>query len=195
MTIWDSYEYTAATSDLASLSDDELDVQITKAQNNALEARAAYVLRNRIVQQTMITDPILKAIHTGADGGSLVQKLLGLTNERDVLAMVNSKLSKDLQNTSIDLMEIEKKNINLSTMNQDLAATMLDLAKDVKEQNSEDVDDPMLRNQLQRLDREVKDARRDWRIMKSVVSAVVTGTGIDWAMDDTLVELVLDDED
>lgn len=142
----------------------------------------------------MITDPILKAVHTGAEGESPSQKIAELVNERDMLAMLNSKLSQDLQMASADLLGLERQSIALTAQNQELAATMLGLAAEVQQSRTEDVDDPALRHRLQQLDREVRVARRDWRVMKSVVSAVVAGSGINWARDEALAELVLDDE-
>lgn len=58
---------------LDEVSDDELDVQLKVAEQEALDARANYVLRNRIIQHVLVTDPILKAVHKGADGNALEQ--------------------------------------------------------------------------------------------------------------------------
>lgn len=61
--------FTAQTPDFSSLSDDALQVQLIKAQSEAAEARAEYLLRSKITQSVMVTDPILKAVHGGATTG------------------------------------------------------------------------------------------------------------------------------
>jgi len=39
--------------------------QIKAAEKDCLEARAAYLLRNSIVENVLVADPILKAVHSG----------------------------------------------------------------------------------------------------------------------------------
>lgn len=57
----------------ADLSDDALDAELKKAETEALEARAAYVLRTKLIQHVLLTDPVLKSVHTGANGNALEQ--------------------------------------------------------------------------------------------------------------------------
>ena len=40
---------------------------ISKAEHEAMEARADYVLRNKIIENVVIADPVLKAVHGGRD--------------------------------------------------------------------------------------------------------------------------------
>ncbi len=72
---------------------------------------------------------------------------------------------------------------------------MVKAAEAVREERTEDVADEEVRTRLEGLDREIAEKRRAWRVMKSLVAGVVAGSGVDWAGDDELVELVLDDED
>jgi len=37
-------------------------------------------------------------------------------------------------------------------------------------------------------------AKKRWRIMKSVVAAIIAGSGVDWARNNDLRNLVLDEE-
>jgi hypothetical protein len=46
-------------------SDHDIEAQVKAAEKEVLEARAAYVLKNSIVHQVLIADPILKAVHSG----------------------------------------------------------------------------------------------------------------------------------
>ena len=45
--------------------DDEL--RLKNAERACLEARAGYILKNSIVEKILITDPVLKAIHSGGN--------------------------------------------------------------------------------------------------------------------------------
>ncbi len=55
------------------MPDNALDAALKVAEQEALEARANYALRNRIVQHVVITDPILKAVHRSTNGNALEQ--------------------------------------------------------------------------------------------------------------------------
>jgi hypothetical protein len=55
--------------DVSGLSDDELQEQLIQAQKEAAEARAEYLLRSKITQSVLVTDPILKAVHGGPTTG------------------------------------------------------------------------------------------------------------------------------
>ena len=47
--------------------EEELRDAISKAEHEAMEARADYVLRNKIIENVVIADPVLKAVHGGRD--------------------------------------------------------------------------------------------------------------------------------
>ena len=79
--------------------------------------------------------------------------------------------------------------------NRSLTRTLIGLAKKVEAQRDEITKDPGFSAQLDMERNEATTARQRWRIMKSVVAAVVAGSGVDWARDDTLRGLVLDEED
>ena len=50
---------------VSTLSDDAVQEQLTKAQHEAIEAKAEYELRNRITHNVLVMDPVLKAVHGG----------------------------------------------------------------------------------------------------------------------------------
>ena len=62
-------------------------------------------------------------------------------------------------------------------------------------QREEAMADPRLSMQIEQVRADRKIAKKRWRIMKSVVAAVIAGSGMDWAHSDTLRDLVLDSED
>lgn len=86
-------------------------------------------------------------------------------------------------------------NIRAMGENRISTKTLLALTKEVQAQQDEAKKDPKSGAQLDALRNDVATARHRWRIMKSVVAAIVAGSGVDWARDDTLRDLVLDEED
>lgn len=109
--------------------------------------------------------------------------------------MVHSSLAAKLSSTLSALAAAEKSNLSANEKNKELAQTLLALAEEIKSQSTEEIEDPKLRAQLQELDSRIQMARRRRRIMKSVVAGMVVGSGINWANNAMLRELVMDDED
>jgi len=72
---------------------------------------------------------------------------------------------------------------------------MLALAKEADTQRKEDIDDPKARQQLDGLEVAMKSSRQKWRIMKETTSATIAGSGVDWARDPALLEIVLGDNE
>lgn len=48
------------------VSNVELQEHLQMAEREVTEARASYMLRNKIIQDVLITDPVLKAVHAGS---------------------------------------------------------------------------------------------------------------------------------
>ena len=117
-----------------------------------------------------------------------------MIDERDVLSIAHANLSTSLRTTLNTLTTVRTQNIILIQENKAFAASVLDLANSLKVQEAQDIQDVKLRSELETIRAEIRILRRRWRIMKSVVAAVVVGSGIDWAREDGLLELVLDDE-
>ena len=61
-----------------SQPDGDVDVRLKNAERECLEARARYILKNSIVEKVLITDPILKAVHSG-DNATPAERLLALS--------------------------------------------------------------------------------------------------------------------
>ena len=47
--------------------DDVSDVQLRDAEKECLEARAAYMLRQSVIEDVLISDAVLKAVHAGVN--------------------------------------------------------------------------------------------------------------------------------
>ncbi|KAF2205977.1 hypothetical protein GQ43DRAFT_384722 [Delitschia confertaspora ATCC 74209] len=185
----------AQTPDVSALSDDGLQTQLTNAENEAAEARAEYLLRAKVTQNVMVTDPILKAIHGGANTGYAEKRILPLITERDVLSMVHGSVSSDLTSALHALTVVEKSNAIALSKNKKLAQTLLALTQNLKGQLTSDIEDPQLRKEVEDAEKEVKTARRTAKLLKGVISGMIVGSGVNWADDVVLRELVMDDED
>ncbi|KAF1982294.1 hypothetical protein K402DRAFT_424728 [Aulographum hederae CBS 113979] len=181
--------------DVDDLSDEELKAELAVAENDVLEARAGYILRNKIIHNVLVTDPVLKAVHGAQRSTHAEKRLLPLINERDVLAMVQSTLSKEVLSTKMKLAAAQKENMMKTRENQKTAQTLLGLTDELNARKNAEVDDPMLRTQLEAADSAIRESKRLWRITKSIVAGTVVGSGINWAQDEDLLRLVLDDED
>jgi hypothetical protein len=78
--------------------------------------------------------------------------------------------------------------------NAELVTMMLALAEEADTKRKEDIDDPKARQQLDELEVKMKTGRQRWRIMKETASATIAGSGIDWARDPKLLDIVLDND-
>jgi hypothetical protein len=196
--------------DLSSLSDDELQAQLTIAQREAMEAKAEYEIRNRITHNVLVMDPVLKAVHGGDRTGyaekfvepaqlyplsNKSRRILPLITENDTVSMVHGSLASKLLSNQRAISTTGQANILASQKNRELSATMLALAEEMKAQSAKDIEDHRLRDQVSAVDRELKDSRRRMATLKGLLSAMIVGSGINWAADEDLTELVMDDEE
>jgi hypothetical protein len=91
-------------------------------------------------------------------------------------------------------MKVESEHMITAQKNVGLATYMLALADQAKEQK-EDIEDPRLRAKVEDLDAAMRASRKRWRILKGTASATIAGSGVDWARDPKLLEIVMDDDD
>ncbi|KAF2633942.1 hypothetical protein BU25DRAFT_427344 [Macroventuria anomochaeta] len=179
----------------AQEADDDLQEQLIVAEREAMEAKAEYELRNKITHNVLVTDPVLKAVHGGEETDFTEKRLLPLITENDIIAMVQGRLASKLASSTHALVTAEQANIVANQKNRGLAKTMLALADAMKSQSAEDIEDPKLRDQIKAVEKDLKDSRRRMKTLKGILSAMIVGSGINWAADESLIELVLDDED
>ena len=109
--------------------------------------------------------------------------------------MLHAHLSKALQTTHLEIAKRESENVDAMGENKILAGRMLELAGAVRTEKVEEVRDARVRGQLEQLEDEVQQVRREWRVWKSLVGGIVAGSGVDWAGDERLLEVVMDEED
>ena len=91
-------------------------------------------------------------------------------------------------------MKVKSEHAIKARENAELSSTMLALVEEANTQKKEDITDSKLRLQLDELERDVKTSRQRWRIMKGTASGTIVGSGVDWARDPKLLEIVLDDD-
>ncbi|EPE36657.1 hypothetical protein GLAREA_08820 [Glarea lozoyensis ATCC 20868] len=167
---------------------------IKAAQQGLLEAKTAYQLRNDIVESVLIANPILKAVHAGSNASTAEQDLLPLLEQRDTLSVTLADLSRKVLNAKKELIKVETENVNTNRQNAELAAQMISLAKDADTQKRDNMSRKAQKD-LAEMDQKVKSIRQTWRIMKGTASGTIVGSGVDWARDPELLEIVLDNDE
>ncbi|KAL4739682.1 centromere protein H (CENP-H)-domain-containing protein [Aspergillus similis] len=176
--------------ELESISANNAEELVT-AERELLDARATYTVRKKAVSTVLITDPILKAVHF--KGTSPAERgLFRLVNRRDVLSLALENFTEAQASTLKKLSSLEVENLQLHRQNKELARELLELTDD-EESWREQLDDPELKQQLEQLEAEHKQSKAKWEIMKSVASAIIVGSGVDWAENEDLTALVLDE--
>ncbi|EPS29843.1 hypothetical protein PDE_04793 [Penicillium oxalicum 114-2] len=179
--------------DLESLSGDDVDEQLAIAEREFLEARASYTVRSKATRTVLMTDPILKAVHSKATIPP-ERALFHLVNRRDVLALAQENLSSAHDLILKQLDELKVANLKINQENQELVRELLELTKDDSSWR-ERLEDTNLKSQLDQLEKEYRRSKAKWDTMKNIASAIVVSSGLDWANDDTLRALVLDESD
>ena len=109
--------------------------------------------------------------------------------------MSQTNLSSALQSTLNTITMVQADNVKAMRKNRELTATLWELASELKTQDLEAIDDIELRNSLESIRAESREFRKKFRTIKGLASGVVAGSGVDWARNETLRDIVLDDED
>lgn len=155
----------------------------------------------------MTASPILKAVHNGRDATPVERcapmaffscihqadrssDLLPEVQKRDevsILVAKSASLTNELRN---EATRAQAKTLRVSRKNVELAAEVMSLVAEVNAKKTGHQDN----ERLHQLQDDLKSSRQRWRVMKGVTSGVVTGSGVDWARDETLRDLVLDPE-
>lgn len=136
-------------------------------------------------------------IYYGLGLGTLLtnyRTLLRLINRRDVLSLAHENLNTALSSTLKKLSNAEVENLQLHQKNKALVRELLDLTKN-DESWREELDDMSIKELLEQVKADHKRSKAKWETMKSITSAIVVGSGVNWAEDEELVALVLDDSD
>lgn len=198
--------------ELESFSGADAEEQLAIAERELLEARSTYTVRRKAIRTILMTEPILKAVHLKAatpaeryvptnspevrskSNRDIHRALLCLVNRRDVLALAHENLASAHDLVMRQLSNLEVKNLQINRENQDLVRQLLELTKEDSSWR-EKLEDPELLSQLDSFETDLKARKAQWETMKFIASAVVVASGLNWADDDMLRALVLDESD
>ncbi|KAJ5827127.1 Centromere protein Cenp-H [Penicillium robsamsonii] len=178
--------------ELESCSGADPEEQLAVAERELLEARSTYTVKRKAVRTILMTEPIIKAVHLKA-ATPAERALLCLVNRRDVLALAHENLASAHDLVMRQLSSLEIKNLQINRENQELVRQLLELTKEDSSWR-EKLEDSLL-SELDRFEADLKARKAQWETMKSIASAVVVGSGLNWADDDILRALVLDESD
>ncbi|OBT40788.1 hypothetical protein VE00_08946 [Pseudogymnoascus sp. WSF 3629] len=170
------------------------DEDLQAEQQALLEAKARYALKKGIAESILVANPILKAVHAGSNASPIERDLLPLIQQRDDVSTELAATAAQVLAAREALTAVEAERVVLSRGNTELAGRMVGLAEEVEGQKKGDIKDPELRGRIEEMEREVKRSRQKWRLMKEVASGVVAGSGMDWARDEKLRALVLEED-
>lgn len=111
-----------------------------------------------------------------------------------MLSFAHENLVASHNSTRKALSNLELENLQVNQKNQELVRQLLELTGEDSSWR-EDLDDPDLKVQLEELETEHKKSKANWEVMKNITSAVIVGSGVNWAGDKALCDLVLDEMD
>lgn len=165
-------------------------------RDDVLEARAKLKLRNDAIEAVMMANPILRAVHSGADASPIERDLLPFLERRDEAAVAVAGQASDMESILSQLTVIHSGTVRVTRHNVELTAELCDLADQLRRRKiGSGLGSPGTRSAVTQLEQQVANRRKRWRAIKGVASGVVCGSGIDWADDDELCGMVLDPED
>jgi small-conductance mechanosensitive channel len=118
-----------------------------------------------------------------------------MVTENDTVSMIHGSLASKAASTQRAISAAEQANIVANQKNRGLAETLLALAEEMKAQSAKDIEDPRLRDQVSAVEKELKESKRRAKTLKGILSAMIVGSGINWAADQAMTELVMDDDD
>jgi hypothetical protein len=172
----------------------ELQEQLQDASASVTTSKAAYDMNNLFITSFLQSYPTLQAVHAKNPDPS-ERALLPLLLRRDELAIKHTNLSASLASTISTLKATESQNMIAMHENQALTAELLSMAAEMKSVKTEDIQDSKLREQVRKLEEDVRRQKTRWRIIKNVLSAVIVGSGLDWAGNEELRAVVLMDDE
>ncbi|ODH53538.1 hypothetical protein GX48_00371 [Paracoccidioides brasiliensis] len=185
-----SQDYVEPASDDAD-ADDDIEERLAQAERELLEARSTYSVRRKAIETVLMTDPSIQSVHA-ASNFPAERALLPLINRRDLLSLIYENLSRAHASCIQTLSDAKVENIQHNEKNQQMVQTLLGLTSAEKTWR-EEITDPKLRAQLETVEKECKAEQANWVTIKRIVSAAIVASGIDWAEDEKLRDLVVDD--
>ncbi|KAF3764876.1 hypothetical protein M406DRAFT_42447 [Cryphonectria parasitica EP155] len=180
---------------LADVENGSESQEVKEAREQLLEAMALYNLRNTVVNNVLITNPILKAIHNSTYASPIEEDLQPWIRTRDSTAHSVAVQSATLRQVLDRLSEVEGETLRACRKNRELAGEVLRLAKEAdRDREGAIADDPAAKEQIEALEARLRASRQRWRVIKGTAAGIVAGSGVDWVADSELRDVVLDPE-
>ncbi|KAL2263856.1 hypothetical protein VTK26DRAFT_4765 [Humicola hyalothermophila] len=161
-------------------------------QMQLLEAKATQSLTRSVVENGMIAQPTLNAVHHATHASPAERELIQYIEQRDAAAVGTTKKCTDLQAARRHLAELEVESLRASQENIRLASEVLQLSGKTRQQGTEAFGSDQVSAEMRALEDQVKAARHKWRVIKGAASAIVAGSGVEWARDERLRAMVLE---
>ncbi|KAF3483809.1 uncharacterized protein GIQ15_03133 [Arthroderma uncinatum] len=171
---------------------DDVDAKLEEAERELLQVRAKLSVQRKVVESVLMTEPSIQAVHS-VPSSPLEKALLPLINRRDVLSLAYENLVTSHTSCIRELSNAEASNMQSIKQNQELVQSLLELTNSEKSPEDE-ISDPQLKEELDSLKTENRQKKADWTRVKRIVSASIAASGVDWASDEKLENLVLDDD-
>ncbi|KAJ4169539.1 hypothetical protein NW754_016567 [Fusarium falciforme] len=165
-----------------------------KAQLELLESRAKYVLRNEVIDTVVMANPILKAVHGGTEAAPVERELLPYVERRDEASIAVAQEAAKTGRVWDELTSTQSDTLLASRKNVASTAELFELAEEAKQKKTIPPNNTKMMQEQAKLEAELKVSKQRWRVMKGVASGIIAGSGIDWARDDELLDVVLDPE-
>lgn len=170
------------------------ELEITTAQDALLKAKAAFHIRCKVAESAIIADPVISAVHASTDRSFHQQNLISLLKKRDELSLSLTQLSRRELDSLEKLRLLETENMLLARTNTELTSSMLRLVEISNSRINEANESSQSLQELEKIKQELKLSRRKWRTIKAIVSGAIVGSGVDWARDPELLQIVLDED-
>ncbi|KAK6519597.1 hypothetical protein TWF281_003419 [Arthrobotrys megalospora] len=173
------------------LRDDSMDLDdpstLETIQKDAREVQGKIIIKDLVVTQMASTRPIVRSIHSGPNRTKMETELLPLLTNRDLLATTLIHLTTQLSTLQESHKRASSKLTSLTTSNKSLAEQLKQLSTE-----KEITENITTNERLIATKEEATKAQRRCQTLKGVLQGIIAGSGINWAEDDALRELVLE---
>ena len=149
-----------------------------------------------MINNVLIANPLLRGIHGSTAASPIEQDILPWVQARDAASRDVAAQSAAARQVLAQLTDAESEVLRAARRNRDLAAEVLRLAKEANRgrTGADAGGDPAAKAQVAELEKRLAASRQKWRVMKGTASGIVAGSGVDWAADPVLRDVVLDPE-
>lgn len=165
-----------------------------------------------MIDAVVMANPILKAVHGGTEAAPLerfdplfppphnhtwltfTSELLPYVERRDEASIAVAEEVAKTGRVCEELTSMQSKTLLASRENVTSTAELFELAEEAKQKKRIPPNNNKMMEEQAKLEAELKTSKQRWRVMKGVASGIIAGSGIDWARDDELRDVVLDPE-